>query len=126
MSKHDSYTPQPPSYVINTELAGAQSNGVLLYAGIPVSNERGVFTMSPGNYNVNGTMEYITSKKALEIWQQVYLHVRNPFDPEDCAYVFRETKGICHTCKGDAVLDNTDEICPDCKGTGHNFSSGRG
>lgn len=122
MTSPHSYKAPLPTYTIKPELAMATSEGVLLYAGTPVSSERGTLTLKAGTYNFNGNIETITRQQALEIWQQVYLHVRPPFEPEDCAYVLREVRGICHTCYGDAVLDDTDEICPDCKGTGYNVS----
>jgi len=102
-------------------------NNMVLYSGVPVVAASGSNLLKPGDL-IDGRK--INSKQAISLWQQSYYHARKPFDPEECARVYRNVNKVCHRCCGDGVITQwkkTSESkkrvpvyvpCLDCDSTG--------
>jgi hypothetical protein len=62
----------------------------------------------------------LTKREAISLWQMCYLSTHTSYDPERCAYVYREVNRMCHTCYGDGEVLTNEEYasCTVCDGTG--------
>ncbi len=102
-------------------------NKAVLYDGVRVVRDDGAKIIQPG-CSIQGRK--ISTQQAISLWQHCYVATRESYDPEQCARVYRNVNGVCHTCCGDTTITRwikdpatrkrvaKDFECKDCEGSG--------